>query len=217
MEENSEVTQNPSEVGNSGNVSNESLDRINQTINQLGQNQVALQQMLAQQMQMRNQPQEQPQEDHSYQSNDVDLESLSRRELVELIENRLVKAVGENLKPVTEKITSVEQSVNARTLQQQVDSAKMKYKDFENFSNEMLQLHNQPQFRALDVDSLYHIAKARFPEKAYKEPAPEPTPAPKQQFNGFFPTSAVNRSSEGKKSMDTKQAVEAAWNEIFGG
>ena len=215
----SEESQNPSEAGNSVNENSDQFNKINQTIQQLGQNQVALQQMLAQQMQN---PQpavtEAPQESNVPTLSDDDLESLSRKDLVALIENRLVNAVTENLKPVTEKISNVEQNVNASSLQRQVSEAKGKYKDFDNYAQDMLSLHKQPQYKLLDVDSLYQIAKAKDPSKAYKEPEPEPQVVNKKpEFGGFFPSSAAARDPERNKSMSRKEAVESAWNEIFGG
>lgn len=211
----SEVTSNPSEAGNSENIVGQQIGEINKTIQQLGQNQVALQQMLAQQMQAPRQAEPVHEQPATVSVPDQDLESLSRREFAEFIEGNLIKAVAENLKPVTDKISNVESSVNSRNLAQQVEVAKSKYKDFDNFSQDMLGLHKQHP--TLNVDQLYVMARNMFPEKAIKEEPPPPPEAPKKpQFGGLFPSSAYSRDPEQKSNMTPKEAGEAAWAAIFG-
>jgi len=214
----SEVISNPSENGDGQQVVNQAIGDLTNQVKQLGQNQVALQQMFAQQMQrpQESESQQQP-EQNRYVNNipDTDLETLSRRELVELIETKLISAVGDSVKPITDKISNLESNVNARTLQQQVNEARSKYKDFDNFQQDMLGLHKQHP--TLNVDQLYHEARRQFPDKAIKEEPPKPPEPPKKEgFGGFFPSSAAARDPERKRNMGSREAVETAWQQIFG-
>lgn len=102
-----------------------------------------------------------------------DLEDIPRREFAQVLIGQVSKALGpvltKSLEPLMERVGTLEGHVDdgaKRDLDDAVAKARAKYKDFDNYKKEMLDLHKEN--RTLSVERLYILART---EKGDRIPA----------------------------------------------
>lgn len=157
---------------------------------------------------------------------DVDLETMSRAQLLDFINNnnekalkRALKAIEDKFaKPIVNQVTNVENSVRAQQLQKEIDSLAGANKDFWDWRDEMIKINNENPDR-LSPTRLYHLAKAENPAKAAELAKKYDTSgngknerdARKPSFGGFQPGST---SSKQNAKMSTEDALEDAYAQM---
>lgn len=151
---------------------------------------------------------------------DAKLETMSRRQLVDLILGRVGKVVEEKIKPIGESLETTREETLRNDLKAQLKDASEKYEDFWSFRDETQAiLKRHPD---LSIEDAYHLAKSGNPEKVAKlederkvkeEEDRKDSKRDKEssKFGGFLPTSGVTRRSE---QMSPEEAAEAAWEEV---
>ena len=105
-------------------------------------------------------------------SEPVDLDSLSQAELskhmIDSVGSILEKGIQRALEPIHDRLDSFDGFVNDRgreVLSQGIESARSKYKDFDNFQSDMVNLYENPE--SLSPEDLYVLAK--FKKGGFKE------------------------------------------------
>ncbi len=160
-------------------------------------------------------------EDDEPPTNDVDLEELDRKQLVQHVHDSIMNGVKKELsahnKTMNEEITSTKQVVNQEQVKTEIKEAREKHDDLDEFREDIATLAKQHQ--SLSVEELYFLAKSKNPDKVEKletarneEKAEEEKKKPK--FGGLTPTSSFETSNKGK--MDKKEAIDTAWDETMG-
>jgi len=142
---------------------------------------------------------------------DVDLETLSRKELVALMASSVGKIVQDHLKPIQEKMGKAFDRMDQSEALQEVREIKASEKDFLDFKEEIGGvLRDNP---GLSIRRALQIARAENPEKAEKLRTKYNPRKPESDFTGgFFPTSSRTESST---KMKPQQAAEAAWQSVM--
>ena len=147
----------------------------------------------------------------------VDLESLSRAQLVDHIVGTIGEAVrqqiSEALSPVTEQLTGLQQNVAERTVTQEIAALRSAHKDFNDWKEEMVGLAKQHP--TLGIGQLYQLARAGSPAKAGeldKRYAP-PAVKPPVRFGGLLPNGAIPAAGD-TKPVSAREAGEAAYREV---
>ncbi len=152
-------------------------------------------------------------------SDDADLEGMSRTDFANSIIDRVAKAVNKQIKEVSNSVEDVRKDSNTKSLEMEVEKLEGKHKDFWDW---------QPEIRALakensgtSVARLYNMAKQENPEKLaeldkkYKKNDGKggDSSGKKENFGGLMPTSSTMESND---KMDKKSAAEKAFDETMG-
>jgi len=160
-----------------------------------------------------------------------DLETMSRKELVDMILNGVTNVVDGKLGQITKdlggQIADTRNETNRERIQREVDAARGKYKDFNEWRDEMqMQVKKNPM---LSAEEAYILAKSgdskkakELDEKYAKLEAEEKAKSgegsgarDKGGFGGMRP--GTGERSNKRSDMKPDEAAEAAWDEIFGG
>lgn len=150
----------------------------------------------------------------------VDLETLSRPELVAHVVTTVMDAVkaqlAESLQPVTQQLQGLQTDYAARNAQSEVASLKEANKDFTDWKDDMIGLAKQPQYASLSITDLYQLARAKNPTKAAElatkyNPPPPPKPT-RPTFGGL--TNASFTPGNGAKALSPRDAGIEAYREV---
>lgn len=154
--------------------------------------------------------------------NDIDLERLSRSELVNFINKGLSKTLSKVLKPIQDRLESTSTDAEVDRVRREFAKANEDFPDFMEWKEEMrgiISLH--PELSAEDV---YLLARAKNPDKVKEvneklqegkgEKDEKALSERKRAFGGLTPTSGISLEKDGKKQP--KEAAGAAWDEVFG-
>lgn len=150
---------------------------------------------------------------------DVDLEKMSRAELMKYMSSAIIKDVNKALKPVAQRLDEITSTTERSAVAAQVDKARAKYEDFDEWKAEINQLHKENP--GLNVDRLYTLARAENPDKvaeltAKAKEQSEKSGGDKKPFLGLTPTStnsADDNDDDGR--MSPQDAATAAFDEAF--
>lgn len=166
-------------------------------------------------------PKQEPEEDLSK----VDLEGMSRTDLVNFITNQMSKKMEKILSGVQGKIENVSQQTRQSKLEQEIERLSEKHKDFYDWTDEMRSIHKKHP--TMSVAEAYKLARTEDPDKAkklddkYKDPDPDPSSKDgkggkdsKQTYGGMPPGTAKTSQPT---NMTKEQAIENAWNETMAG
>ena len=140
--------------------------------------------------------------------NDIDVEMLDNKGLVNYIDNRL----QEQLRPVTEGI----QSLNNTSARSEGEGQVTKLRGdstahFDAFVNEVRDIM-ESKGGAISVEEALILAKAQDPDKVARlNEESAPAKEPESPFVGLLPTSG---QSSRNNRMDGKEAASAAWEEL---
>jgi hypothetical protein len=126
---------------------------------------------------------------------EVDFESMSKKDLVDYILNGTKKMVQEGIAPIDSKI-------NMNTYVTQVKECMGKYTDYLDYKDEMIQ--TAKQHPTLSADEVYHLTKSRVSARPKKQPARTEVPSNRERGE---------RIKE-KKGFDG--AFDSAWKDVFG-
>ncbi len=156
------------------------------------------------------------------QTEDVDLESLSRNELVNHLEKGFGKTLSKALKPILDRLESTSTDVETDRVRREFTKAKEDFPDFMEWKDEMREIITaHPELSAEDI---YLLARAKNPEKVKEvdekleedkgEEGEKKLSERKRAFGGLTPTSGTSLEKDGKKQP--KEAATAAWDEVMG-
>lgn len=153
----------------------------------------------------------------------VDLEGMSNAQLTEHITESVVKAINEqSIKPMQERFGVAEDKMERKFIQGDIDTAAENYSDFWQWKDEISKIvEEKPN---LSIDEAYAIARSKSPDKleeldkkaaeAKVEQDKKDAKKTDEEFGGLLPTSGLSSRNEG---MDTKEAAEAAFEELIAG
>ena len=153
---------------------------------------------------------------------DVNLESLSRNELVGHLDKRVEKAITKALKPLISHIKTSSNNLESDQIKRDFQNAANTYPDFMEWKEEMGGIISKhPELSAEDV---YTLARSKNPEKVKEiddkaakltnEKKDEETGKVRKAFGGLTPTSGQFGTKETNKAP--QDASNAAWDEVMG-
>lgn len=162
-------------------------------------------------------------EDGDEEPEEVNLEGLSRDQLVKHIDKSFTKAIAQALKPIQERLENTSTDAEVDRVKREFAKAKDDFPDFMDWKDEMRDIISaHPD---LSAESIYLLARAKNPDKAKEidEKLQEGKSGDKEKelserkraFGGLTPTSGTSEQKDGKKQP--KDAAQAAWNEVFAG
>lgn len=153
---------------------------------------------------------------------DVDVERLSRVDLVKHMDDRLARTLAKALKPIQEKLEVTSTDAETDRVKREFAGAKDKFSDFMDWKDEMVEIVTaHPD---LSAEKIYLLAKAMNPDKAKeldgkvkdgkdKEDKKEASERARA-FGGLTPTSGTSLEKDGKKQP--KEAALSAWDQTMG-
>jgi hypothetical protein len=155
---------------------------------------------------------------------EVDLESLSNKELVKHLLSEVNEAVAKNIEPFTKKLLSLEERTDRGALKSDLEKTLERNPDTLEYRDEISAL--MKDMPDLTVERALVLARAEAPDKTKaisdRRAAEEKVVADKraaeieEEFGGLLPTSGRSVTS-GDKKMSTEQAENEAWDKVFGG
>lgn len=174
----------------------------------------------------RTRQQEEEDDDDDFEDDDddeVDVDSLSRKELIAHINKMNEKGLARVLKPLMKQIEGLSNQTEADRMKQEFVAAKAKYSDLPQWKDELLA--NMKRNKDLSVEDAYLLARSKNPDKAkeidtkaaQEAEEKERTENPKKPFGGLMPTSGVKSEDDNTGKMDQTEASEKAWDQAMAG
>ena len=153
---------------------------------------------------------------------DIDVEKLSRVDLVKHIDNRLARTIAKALKPIQDKLEVTSTDAETDRVRREFAGAKDKFPDFMEWRDEMKDIITaHPD---LSAERIYRLARSENPDKVKeldgkskegKDKEGEKELSEKARaFGGLMPTSGTSLEKDGKKQP--KEAGLAAWEQTMG-
>lgn len=152
---------------------------------------------------------------------DVDFDELDNKQLADTLTQNILKQIDKKLKgfseDVNKKVSSTSEEVSKEKLRREVADAREKFKDFDEFKDDIGKLVKQ--YPNLAVEDLYLLAKQKNPDKVKEleekrvEEKQKEEKETKSRFGGLTPTSSRETTSKG--TMEKGEAAEAAWDEVM--
>ena len=153
---------------------------------------------------------------------DIDVETMSNEELVNHITKTVVGSVSELLKPINQRVSGVQTVIEEDRIRSEAIAIAKEDPLFMEMRNEMADVAKvHPE---LSVRDIYTLAKVNNPdkfakvEKAFKEKEDkdeEESGEKPAAFGGFLPSSGVKSSGKDAGKMSSKDAANAAFDEVF--
>ena len=144
-----------------------------------------------------------------------ELEAMPRKQLIRLLKEDVKKEVSATVLPeavgdLDDRLSQVTEAVAETIVRLQVEEARKKYTDFDNYRPAMLDLSQR--YPNLGVEELYRLAKYGHepPPGAATPPARSRPPA----FKGTRKPASVKPKNE---FVSFRDAASDAWNEVMGG
>lgn len=161
-------------------------------------------------------------DDLNIDDDDVDVERLSRAELVSHLDKRVIKSITKALKPIIDRLEATSTDVETDRVRREFAGAKEKFSDFMEWKDEMREIITaHPD---LTAENIYLLARAKDPKKAKEiddkvqgdksEEDKINQSETMRAFGGLTPTSGTSLEVDGKKQP--KDAAESAWNRTMG-
>ena len=153
---------------------------------------------------------------------DTDVETMSNKELSDHILKQVTKAVGQLVKPLSERITGVQSGTEEDRIRAEAIAIAKEDPLFTQMGEEMAEVAKRHP--DLSVRDIYSLAKINNPDKVNKlEEALKDEEEKKKSdageapaaFGGFLPTSGVKSSIEGVGKMNAKEAANKAFDEVM--
>jgi hypothetical protein len=145
------------------------------------------------------------------------LETLSRADLLELVQRRMMTQVEQKLlRPMGERLDMLQRGLQSTNIETMVEKAKQKYPDLLEWQQEITDLAKQ--HNTLPPEDLYTLARNKNPAKAAemdKKFAPSDVSAKKPErfgFGGLMPSGTG--TTETPQNLAPEQAADAAWNTV---
>lgn len=163
-----------------------------------------------------------PNKETSKDDNDDDLPSnlelLDRKDFMNIIIKKISKLVEDQVKPVSEKTRSIEESTQLEQLRKERDELRGKHKDFDEWRDEMKGLFKQNPY--LTMKQAYILAKSSDPKKAKKledkyAEVDDDNDAKGKKFGGLTPVDRARKKTKGKE-VKGAEASELAWQIVMG-
>ena len=160
-----------------------------------------------------------------------DIEKLSRSEFASHIMDMFTEKFEEKMKPFQDSVAALSETMHRGTVSASLDSAKGKYKDFDQWKDEMGAIVEKHGY--LEPEDLYILARSKNPDKAKQideaaaaaakeaekaSKGVDTKGAHKPAFLGLMPTNKAPGSEEGEdapKFKTTRDAAAAAFDEIM--
>ena len=153
---------------------------------------------------------------------EVDVERLSRSELVSHINRSLDKTIAKALKPVLDRLESTTTDAETDRVKREFEKAKDSHSDFMEWKDEMRDIITaHPD---LSAERIYRLARSENPEKAKEiddkikedkdKKSGESNVTPMRAFGGLRSTSGKSVENDGKKQP--KDAAKSAWDQVMG-
>ena len=153
---------------------------------------------------------------------DVDVETMSNQELATHITKQVVGSVSELLKPVHKRVSNVQTATEEDRIRAEAIAIAEVDPCFIEMRNEMAEVaKTHPD---LSVRDIYTLAKVNNPDKfekvqkAFKEKDEKDKDESGEKpaaFGGFLPSSGVKSSGKDAGKMNSKDAANAAFDEVF--
>ncbi len=153
---------------------------------------------------------------------DIDIERVSRTELVNHLDKRFAKSLTKALKPILDRLENTSTTVETDRIRREFTKAQDDHSDFMEWKDEMREIMSaHPD---LSAERLYRLARSENPEKVKEidakvkegtnEEDEKKLSERKRVFGGLTPTSGTSVENDGKK--EPKDAAVAAWKEVMG-
>ena len=153
---------------------------------------------------------------------DIDVETMSNEELVKHITKTVVGSVSELLKPINSRVAGVQTATEEDRIRSEAIAIAKEDPLFMEMRNEMAEVaKTHPD---LSVRDIYTLAKVNNPDKFEKlqkvfkdkeEKDEEESGKKPAAFGGFLPSSGVKSSGKDAGKMTSKEAANAAFDEVF--
>lgn len=177
------------------------------------------------------QQQQAPEEDEEEDDDLIDLEKLSRRELLNLIEKRHTKRLRSELEPIARSLTGVHESTAEKDIRAQIQDCVKKHPDFWEWRGEMQAIvKRNPN---MTPEEAYVLARSYNPNKVKEVETKLETPEQKTErerkeqaskktipdflFGGLTPTSGKTGGKAREKVKAGADPGEVAWERVIGG
>lgn len=151
----------------------------------------------------------------------IDLETISRSDLVKYIMKGVNKSLEAAVKPLVEKVSGTEKSLRRKEIESQLKEIEDSPEDFpyfEDLSEEIQAIIKKRPDLGLDeayaLATHHHKDKVAEIRKTRDEEDKDKDEEETQPFFGFTPTSG---RSTGKKDMTQKDAAQSAWDQTVKG
>lgn len=143
---------------------------------------------------------------------DIDLDGMSRKDMLDLITNMNRRDLRTILKPIVQQLDQLSLNMTQNQLLGQIGNLSEKNKDYWDWKEEMKTLADQHP--SLNPQEVYSLVRAKDPAKA-ADLDKKYNPAPKEEkrrpaFGGLQPNQG-GRSGEKPKAMSMSDALEDAW------
>lgn len=148
-----------------------------------------------------------------------DIETLDRKDFLNIILGKTKELMEEIVNPVTDRLEMLTGEMTDRAAAQQVKEAEVKFPDFWEWKAEMAEAAKYNPY--LTADQAYTLARAGNPQKAMeldKKHKGEEKKEPKEEkpvFGGLLPTSGKVQT-DGEVVKDPTDAANRAWERVMG-
>lgn len=160
-------------------------------------------------------------DDDDDEEDDIDIERVSRAELVKHLNKQFSKALKDALKPIQDRLETTSNEAEVDRIKREFSEAASKHPDFYEWKDEMREIVQQhPELHAEDI---YLLARSKHPEKAKQldEKSAEDKGKDEEEdkkkrvssFGGLLPTSGKAVETDGKKTP--REAADSAWDEVM--
>ena len=147
-----------------------------------------------------------------------ELETMSRRELLDLIERKLERRVEERVGKVLQEVQSVRARTEEEKVLQEISQLEKQHPDFWEWRDEMIKIAQE--MPGISPRRAYLLAKQENPKKAEelaakyqrKDDKDEGNEGARPRFAGLTPTSGPAPAARGK--LPPEKAAEAAFEEV---
>ncbi|MCL6441693.1 MAG: hypothetical protein K6T27_09410, partial [Thermoleophilum sp.] len=146
---------------------------------------------------------------------EVDLEQLSNKELV-----NYVLSLGQQT--ISQQLLALETKLETLRVQREIDKCEQKYKDFWDYEEDIKKIAVENP--SLSIEQAYRLAKSLKEEKGENLRAPEAKPRTQVLFNlpprppmGEKPGRVAPKSTQAAEIKTLKDAAAKAWEEVVGG
>lgn len=164
-------------------------------------------------------PADKTDDDDSMQFNDEDLETMSRKELIALINQNTEKAISKSLGTVTKNIDALGGKLDETISSYTVKEFEKDHKDLMEWKTEIRDILSSG--RSNNVADAYTLARNLNVDKAKKldeKYNPTPKKEGKDVVLGFrgFPPGGSTKGAQGNTRMTVAEAATAAWDDAVG-
>lgn len=151
---------------------------------------------------------------------DVDLETMDRKEFAAYLMSNLRGTMEEGLKPFKQSFQQLDEKIDAHGLSTMIKDFKKDHPDFFEWKAEMQALIKENP--TLTPARAYSLARAEARPERIKEVdakyglgKPEQSNGADMKFLSLFPANGSSSTTKGAGRMKPNEAAEAAWNSVM--